>query len=189
MSRAAAATTNTTFQATLRAPFAALGIATDGHAVTRVRYLAAAEPELAPEDAVAERAVRELQRYLVDPSFRFTVPLAPGGTLFQRRVWDAIGAIPAGQSRTYGELARKLVTAARAVGQACGANPIALIIPCHRVVGGMGDLGGFMGRGGVGRDASTSDLFAWEDAPDRGRVYPSAIKRWLLAHEGYRFGR
>ena len=175
--------------ARIRTPFATLGIATDARAVTRVRYLAAAEPELAPVDALAERAVRELERYLRDPHFRFTVPLAPSGTLFQRRVWDAIGAIPAGQSRTYGELAQKLVTAARAVGQACGANPIALMIPCHRVVGNLGDLGGFMGRAGPGRDTATSDLFAWEGASEPGRVYPSAIKRWLLEHEGYRFGR
>ena len=173
----------------LATPFATLAIATDGRAVTGVRYLPRSAPATPPADEVAERAVRELERYLRDPSFRFTVPLAPAGTLFQRRVWEAIGAIPAGQSRTYGELAHKLVTAARAVGQACGANPIALMIPCHRVVGSLGDLGGFMGRAGSGRDAATTDLFAWEDVADAGRVYPGSIKRWLLAHEGYRFGR
>jgi len=177
------------FQATLATPFAVLGIATDAKAVTRVRYLPSGTPEEAPTGPVAERAVRELERYLVDPGFRFTVPLAPSGTLFQRRVWDVIGSIPAGQSRTYGELAQKLVTAPRAVGQACGANPIALMIPCHRVVGGLGTLGGFMGRAGNERDDATSDLFAWERAAAPGHVYPSAIKRWLLTHEGYRFGR
>jgi len=175
--------------ARMRTPFATLGIATDARAVTRVRYLPVSEDVVEPADAVAERAVRELERYLVDPGFRFTVPLAPSGTLFQRRVWDLIAGIPAGQSRTYGELAQKLVTAPRAVGQACGANPIALMIPCHRVVGGLGTLGGFMGRAGNGRDDATSDLFAWERGADPGHVYPSAIKRWLLTHEGYRFGR
>jgi methylated-DNA-[protein]-cysteine S-methyltransferase len=134
------------FQATLRTPFATMGIATDGRAVTRVAYLEATAREATPADAVAERAVRELERYLADPAHRFTVPLAPSGTPFQRRVWDAIAAIPAGQSRTYGEIAQRLVTAPRAVGQACGANRIALIIPCHRVVGGLGSLGGFMGH-------------------------------------------
>ena len=93
--------------------------------------------------------------------------MRPGGTAFQRRVWDAIAAIPLAESRTYGEVARGLHSAARAVGQACGANRIALIIPCHRVVGSRGSLGGFMNK-------------------DRGD--PVAIKRWLLAHEGYRFG-
>ena len=175
--------------ARMRTPFATLAIATDARAVTRVRYLAASEPEMAPADPIAERAVRELERYLADPGFRFTIPLAPPGTLFQRRVWDVIGGIPPGQSRTYGEIAQKLVTAARAVGQACGANPIALMIPCHRVVGGLGALGGVMGRADGGRDDATSDLFAWERGAEPGRVYPSAIKRWLLVHEGYRFGR
>jgi methylated-DNA-[protein]-cysteine S-methyltransferase len=175
------------FPTRLRTPFATLGIATDARAVTRVAYLPSSTDEAPPADAVAERVVRELRRYLVDPSFRFTVPLAPSGTLFQRRAWAAISEIPAGESRTYGELARKLVTAPRAIGQACGANRIALIIPCHRVVGGLGSLGGFMGE--ADGDAGTSDLFAWEGDAGGGRVYPAAIKRWLLAHEGYRFGR
>jgi methylated-DNA-[protein]-cysteine S-methyltransferase len=175
------------FPTRVRTPFATLGIATDGRAVTRVAYLPVSAEEAAPADAVAERAVRELKRYLVDPSFRFTVPLSPAGTLFQRRAWAAIAEIPAGQSRTYGELAQKLVTAPRAIGQACGANRIALIIPCHRVVGGMGSIGGFMGE--AGGDAGASDLFAWEGDAGAGRVYPATIKRWLLSHEGYRFGR
>lgn len=201
-----------TFQAQMRTPFATLGIATDGRAVTRVAYLAPSEPDAPPADAIAERAVRELVRYLDDPASRFTVPLAPTGTPFRRRVWDAILAIPAGESRTYGELARRLVTAARAVGQACGANPIALIIPCHRVVGSLGALGGFMGTAGTFAPSSVCDLFAKSGpdpafagslsagAGDRGSKpasdpefadprFAAAIKRWLLTHEGYRFGR
>ena len=110
----------------------------------------------------------QLERYLADPQFRFTLPLAPGGTPFRQRVWDgARRRFPVGESRTYGEVARTLHTAPRAVGGACGANPIALVIPCHRVVGSQGSLGGFM-------HAVDGD--------------PLAIKRWLLAHEGYRFG-
>lgn len=179
------------YQAMLRAPFATLGIATDGRAITGVAYLPASHPGLPPSDAVAERAVRELERYLDDPGFRFTLPLAPRGTPFQRRAWDAILDIPAGESRTYGELARKLVTAARAVGQACGANPIALIIPCHRVVGSLGALGGFMGTAGSFAPSSAGDLFAksGSDADVADPRFPAAIKRWLLNHEGYRFGR
>jgi len=155
------------YAAKLRTPFAVLGVATDGRAVTRLAYLPRDERATAPADAVAERAVRELERYLDDPQFRFTVPLAPGGTAFQQRVWGALGGIPPGQSRTYGEVARSVRSAPRAVGQACGANRIALIIPCHRVVGSLGALGGFM-------NSTQSD--------------PVSIKRWLLAHEGYRFG-
>lgn len=156
------------YAAKFRAPFAVLGIRTGGGAVTGVDYLPLSERAAAPSDPVAERACRQVERYLADGEFRFNLPLAPAGTAFQRRVWDSLSAIPVGESRTYGELARRLRTAPRAIGGACGANPIALVIPCHRVVGTHGSLGGFMG-------VTDGD--------------PIAIKRWLLAHEGYRFGR
>jgi len=157
-----------TYAAKLRTPFAVLGIRTDAGAITDIEYLSLREREHAPSNAVAERACRQLGRYLADPQWRFTLPLAPSGSAFRRRVWDALTAIPVGESRTYGELARRLHTAPRAVGGACGANPIALVIPCHRVVGSQGSLGGFMG-------VTAGD--------------PIKIKRWLLMHEGYRFGR
>ena len=155
------------WSATVRAPFATLGVRTDGHAVTELAYLPRDERRIAPRDRVTERAVRELEGYLEDPERVFTVPLAPRGTPFQRRVWHAIGAIPRGESRTYQEIARTVTSAARPVGQACGANPIALIIPCHRVIGSRGAIGGFMHAAQGG---------------------PIDIKRWLLVHEGYRFG-
>ena len=156
-----------TYSARLRAPFAVLGIRTDAGAVTGIEYLSLRERAQAPVDAIAERACRQLERYLADPHWRFTLPLAPAGTAFQRRVWDSLAKIPLGESRTYGELARQLHTAPRAVGGACGANDIALVVPCHRVVGTQGSLGGFM-------HAVAGN--------------PIAIKRWLLTHEGYRFG-
>ena len=159
---------NPAYSAKLDAPFAVLGIRTAGGAVTGIDYLPKGERAQAPANVLARRACRQLERYFDDPEFRFTLPLAPAGTAFRRKVWDALATIPVGESRTYGELARSLHTAPRAVGGACGANPIALIIPCHRVVGSQGSLGGFMG---------TTD------------GNPIAIKRWLLAHEGYRFGR
>ena len=159
---------NLTYAARLRTPFAVLGIRTSAGAVTGIEYLDQHERAQAPINAIAERTCRQLERYLADGEFRFDLPLAPAGTAFQHRVWDALTEIPAGESRTYGEIARNLHTAPRAVGGACGANPIALVIPCHRVVGGQGSLGGFMG-------VTAGD--------------PIAIKRWLLTHEGYRFGR
>ena len=155
------------WSAVVSTPFALLGIRTNANAVTSLEYLPPEDAPQAPVDRIAERATREIERYVADAGFRFTVPLAPGGTPFQLRVWDAIRAIPLAESRTYGEVARTVRSAPRAVGQACGANRIALIIPCHRVVGSRGALGGFMNA----------------DAGD-----PLAIKRWLLAHEGYRFG-
>jgi len=153
--------------AKMKTPFAVLGIRTAGGAVTGIEYLRKTERAKAPADAIAERAVREIERYLADPHFRFTLPLRLAGTPFRQQVWQALARIPVGESRTYAELARQLHTAPRAIGGACGANTIALVIPCHRVVGSRGSLGGFM-------NAVDGD--------------PIVIKRWLLAHEGYRFG-
>jgi methylated-DNA-[protein]-cysteine S-methyltransferase len=159
---------STHYSAKVKTPFAVLGIRTAGGMVTGIEYLPKRERAVAPTDPLAKRAVKELERYLADPNYRISLPLAPRGTPFQRRVWDAIAAIPVGESRTYGEIARIVRSAPRAVGGACGANPIALVVPCHRVVGSMGSLGGFMNA----------------DGGD-----PLAIKRWLLTHEGYRFGK
>jgi methylated-DNA-[protein]-cysteine S-methyltransferase len=156
------------FNARMKTPFAVLGIRTAGDLITGVEYLPKSERAKAPDNALAERAVRQVERYFADPEFRFTLPLAAAGTPFRQRVRQALAGIPVGESRTYGELARQLHTAPRAVGGACGANDIALVIPCHRVVGSQGSLGGFM-------HAIDGD--------------PLAIKRWLLVHEGYRFGR
>jgi methylated-DNA-[protein]-cysteine S-methyltransferase len=156
-----------TFAAKMRTPFAVLGIETDDRVVTAIRYLPRHERASAPRTPIARRAVDELTHYLGDPAFRFTLPLATHGTAFQRRVWDAIAAIPVGESRTYAEIGRAVRSSARAVGGACGANRIALVIPCHRVVGSCGSLGGFM-------NATQGEGLA--------------IKRWLLVHEGYRFG-
>ena len=155
------------YAAKMMTPFAVLGLRTNGVALTALTYLPLSERAAAPADRIAEKAARELESYLADPGYRFTVALAPSGTAFQQRVWAVLADIPRGRSRTYGEVARLVHTAPRAVGQACGANPIALIIPCHRVIGAHGSLGGFM-------HAEDGD--------------PVAIKRWLLAHEGYRFG-
>ncbi|HMQ34973.1 MAG TPA: methylated-DNA--[protein]-cysteine S-methyltransferase, partial [Chloroflexaceae bacterium] len=88
----------------------------------------------------------ELERYFAGELREFTVPLATPGSDFQRRVWAALRAIPYGETRTYGQIAEGLGLgrgAARAVGAACGANPVSLAIPCHRAVGGDGRLHGF----------------------------------------------
>jgi len=159
--------TTNAYAARMRTPFAVLGIRTARDVVTGIEFLPLTERAQAPRDRTAERAVREIERYLADPHHRFRVPIAPSGTPFRRKVWDALAAIPVGESRTYGELARLLHTAPRAVGGAGGANNIAVVIPCHRVVGTHGSLGGFMG-------VTEGD--------------PLSVKRWLLKHEGYRFG-
>ena len=157
----------TAYSAKVRIPCAVLGIRTAHGAVTAIEYLPKSERAQAPVDALAARVVAQIESYLADPHFTFTLPLGHPGTAFRQRVRAELTRIPVGESRTYGEIARALHTAPRAVGGACGANPIALVVPCHRVVGSQGSLGGFM-------NAVDGD--------------PLAIKRWLLAHEGYRFG-
>lgn len=143
-------------------PFAMVAITTDGAVLTGVRYLPCNTPPVAPHDRVSERACREIERYLADPDYLFTVPYRLGGTPFQCRVWREIEKLCPIKTITYGVMAQRLQSGARAVGGACGANPVPLIVPCHRVLAAAG-LGGFMG----GKDA-----------------FPLSVKRWLLRHEG-----
>lgn len=155
------------YQAIVAAPGFALGICCSDDEITAIDFLEP-RPAQAPTTPLAAEAVRQLEAYLADPNFVFGLPLRPAGTAFQRRVWAQIAAIPGGQTQTYGELARTLHNAPRAVGQACGANPYPLVVPCHRVVASGGGLGGF--------------------ARERGGFLLS-IKRWLLQHEGAGFDR
>jgi methylated-DNA-[protein]-cysteine S-methyltransferase len=149
------------YQARFPAPFAVLGIKTDGTALTGLDFLPPGTPGMEPQDAVSRQVCTQLQAYLADPLFTFDLPLALHGTAFQSRVWQALQQIPSGSTLSYGELARQIHSAPRAVGQACGANPIPVIIPCHRVLARNGP-GGFM-------NSAVGD--------------PLAIKHWLLEHE------
>lgn len=97
---------------------------------------------------VLKDAAAQLAEYFAGKRRDFTLPLNPEGSAFQKKVWDAMRAIPYGQTRTYGEVARELRTAAQAVGGACGANHIPIIIPCHRILG-TGSLGGYSGMGAL----------------------------------------
>lgn len=95
------------------------------------------------------RARLQLEEYFEGRRRRFDLPLAPVGTVYQRRVWEALNAIPYGTVKRYGELAAALKSAARAIGGACGANPIPIIIPCHRVLSAGKGMGGYSGDGGL----------------------------------------
>ena len=114
----------------------------------------------APNDPLLARTADELRRYFAGESDRFDVPLDLLGTPFQRAVWQALLAIPAGRTSTYGEIARGLGAAAavRAVGGAVGRNPVSVIVPCHRVVGADGSLTGY--AGGVERKQAMLTLEA-----------------------------
>ena len=96
-----------------------------------------------------EEARRQLNAYFDGRLKYFDLPLAPQGSLFQRAVWDQLRRIPFGTARTYGDSAVAIGNAPRAIGGACGRNPIPIIIPCHRVVAKGGRLGGLSGYAGL----------------------------------------
>lgn len=142
-------------------PLGPIGLRWEGETLTGVEL----EPDPArPEtgEAPPEAVTRQLAQYFANGHGGIDLPFTPVGTEFQRRVWALMRAIPPGQTRTYGSIARELGSAPRAVGQACRANPLPIVVPCHRVVAARG-LGGFAG------DTSGRRL---------------AVKRWLLRHEG-----
>lgn len=154
------------YQARYPAPFAVLGVRTAGGRLDRIEYLPRGAATLDPLDRCAERACRQIERYLDDPEFRFDLPFDYRGTDFQCRVWREIAKINSGKTNTYKQIALRLRSAPLAVGGACGANRLPLLIPCHRVLGSNG-IGGFM-------HAKSG--------------FPLDIKRWLLRHEGVRIG-
>ena len=150
------------YQAKLVVPFGVLGIRCSDDTLTGIDFLPTTEKPQRATSAFAQSVCGQLLRYLENPAAQFTLPLNTNGTSHQQKIWQALCNIPRGKTRSYGELAAELESGAQAVGQACGANPIPIIIPCHRVVSKSG-LGGFM------RHASGTSV---------------DIKHWLLAHEG-----
>ena len=148
--------------AILPTPFGALGVRVNGETLIGLEFLPPGTRLHASSDAFVKQIADQLDAYYANPEHRFSLALAPAGTEFRRKVWQALAKIPAGRTLTYGDIARQLVSGPRAVGQAVGDNPIPIIIPCHRVIAADGGLGGFMhSRTGYSQD----------------------IKRWLLAHE------
>lgn len=149
------------YQAKLAAPFGVLGIHCDDTALLGIDFLAATYLPEQPVSAMAEAVCLQLMGYFADPDTPFIIPLRYTASAHRKKVWQAMLSIPRGETRSYGELAAELHSCAQAVGQACGANPIPIVIPCHRVVG-KSSLGGFM---------------------HHAEGSPLNIKRWLLTHE------
>lgn len=129
----------------------------NGLAITKVGFEEYAPTKLHEND-VSKRAVAQLQEYIEGRRTSFDLPLEPIGTKFQQRVWKALLSIPFGHTVSYKYIAEQLhqPTASRAVGMANGKNPIAIIIPCHRVIGANGKLTGY--AGGLDRKAYLLDL-------------------------------
>lgn len=146
---------------TMKSPVGRLTLHSNGAALTGVefedpKYPLPAAP--AGDDAVLMTARAQLERYFEGDLTEFDLPLAPQGTPFQRRVWEALLKIPYGETWSYGGLAAEIEQpkASRAVGLANGKNPISIIIPCHRVIGADGGLTGY--GGGMARKRWLLDL-------------------------------
>ncbi|MDR3412835.1 MAG: methylated-DNA--[protein]-cysteine S-methyltransferase [Formivibrio sp.] len=150
------------FDAVIASPVGNLGLREENGLLVGIEFLVPQVTALAPQSELLRETKHQLAAWFADPAFRFDLPYRLDGTEFRRRVWGQIAAIPCGEVRTYADIAHNLHSAPRPVGGACGANPLPLLIPCHRVVAVNG-LGGFNARRG-GQD--------W-----------LPIKRWLLAHE------
>jgi methylated-DNA-[protein]-cysteine S-methyltransferase len=154
------AKTPTVYDAVIDAPFGFIGVYAHGIQLDIMFLQYPAEVASTPSKS-AIQAVEQIKAYLINPNKDFNLPLMLKGTAFQKRVWQAIATIPLGETRTYADIARQVGSGPRAVANACGANHLPLIIPCHRVVAKDG-LGGFM-------------------AGKEGGLH---IKTWLLQHEG-----
>lgn len=142
----------------LRTPVGAMTLAATDEAITALRFGASESAGASggvgdvgvldckePLTPLLRQAVQELQEYFAGVRHTFDLPLAPVGTIFQQQVWAALQEIPYGETRTYGQIAARIgrPKACRAVGMANNRNPIAIIVPCHRVVGASGALVGY----------------------------------------------
>lgn len=131
-----------TYSKNLILPIGQVYLCSDGTAITEAGFGSRPERDTCP---VLDQCARELSEYCAGTRRHFEVPLRPTGTAFQRKVWTLLQQIPYGQTTTYGALAAAAGSpkGARAVGMACNRNPIAILIPCHRVVGSTGALTGY----------------------------------------------
>ena len=151
------------YQASIKTPFAHLGIRIIDNKLAAIDFIES-KTEIKPVDDSAVKVCNQIMRYLDNPRANesFDIPCSYSATPFQNKVWSELKKIPCGKIVTYGELAKKLGTSARAVGNACRQNPVPVVVPCHRVVSSTG-IGGYAGDTG-------GDLLK--------------IKSWLLKHEG-----
>ena len=161
------------FDAIIDAPFGAVGLfvlknQTSAEQVSiellTEDFLTKSHPQKPAENKTVQKIASQIAAYFSDAKHQFNLAIGQHGTPFQQRVWQAISAIPCGQVLTYGQLAAQISSGPRAVANACGANNLPLIVPCHRVVSQNG-IGGFM----------------------QGNPDGLTVKRWLLKHEGLNF--
>jgi methylated-DNA-[protein]-cysteine S-methyltransferase len=149
------------FETIIDAPFGAVGVSAQGLQVAIELMPITKSVKKNGNNKLVDQVTHQIEAYFNKSNTSFNLPIRLKGTPFQRNVWQAISAIPSGQVLTYGQIAAQLKSSPRAVANACGANHLPIIIPCHRVVAKNG-LGGFM----------------------RGAENGLEIKKWLLKHEG-----
>jgi methylated-DNA-[protein]-cysteine S-methyltransferase len=156
--------TDTVFT-TVPSPVGDLVLTGDGRSITRIGFARRTpiDPTWREDPASFAVAVAQLGEYFAGERRSFDLPLAPEGTAFQQRVWTGLAAIPYGETTSYAALAEAIghPGSARAVGAANGANPLAIVVPCHRVVGADGTLAGYAG----GPDAKRSLLTLENPSP------------------------
>jgi methylated-DNA-[protein]-cysteine S-methyltransferase len=126
-------------------PIGRLTIEDSAEAIVQIRWADDANGNGSP---LLEEALRQFEAYFAGRLRRFDLPLAAAGSPFEQRVWAAMRQIPYGETRRYGELAMEVGSAPRAIGRACGRNPIPIVIPCHRIVA-QGGIGGYSGGAGL----------------------------------------
>ncbi|MBL1320375.1 MAG: methylated-DNA--[protein]-cysteine S-methyltransferase [Methylophaga sp.] len=149
------------FQKSFQAPFGPMMLYTDEKVVQGIDLFPAPSNIISDSSDILCQLEQQLNDYFFDENTKWALPLARKGTDFQQRVWRYMRAIPVGETRSYGEVAKALNSSAQAVGNACRANHFPIVIPCHRIVSKSG-LGGFAG----------------ETSGNRINV-----KQWLLDHE------
>ena len=142
-------------------PIGKLGLTVEDNSLTKVNFLSEAFPIKRPNDTNGLKIIYEFEQYFGGHQKKLNIPIKVTGTAFQQKVWDALQQIPFGTTETYGQLAEKLKTSARAIGNACRTNPTPIIVPCHRIVAANSP-------GGYG-----------------GQRYGDSLqkKSWLLKHE------
>jgi methylated-DNA-[protein]-cysteine S-methyltransferase len=142
-------------------PIGLIAILTKNDKLIRVQFDARPFPHAVILTPLNERLMKDMETYFVEPNHQFEVEMDLQGTPFQKRVWEAISKIPPGTTLTYGQLAAQCGSSPRAVGNACRANPVPVIVPCHRVIA-KDHIGGYVGH----MNGEALD-----------------IKKWLLEHE------
>lgn len=126
-------------------PIGKIGIQIEHAKLVKLEFLSPQAKLLKPTLPLAKVVIAQIQQYFADAKFRFKLPIELVGTELQRKIWRELQKIPVGKVATYKDLANKLHTNPRVIGNACRANPLPLIVPCHRVVAVNG-LGGFAGK-------------------------------------------